>query len=46
MAFLEEGKKSGANLILGGSRNGSKGYFIQPTIFQNVTPLLYIFQHA
>jgi len=36
LKFLEEGKKSGAKLILGGGRHGDKGYFIQPTIFQDV----------
>jgi aldehyde dehydrogenase (NAD+) len=36
MKFLEEGKSSGAKVIMGGSRHGEKGYFIQPTIFQNV----------
>ncbi|RSM04324.1 hypothetical protein CEP52_006916 [Fusarium oligoseptatum] len=39
MGFIESGKKQGAKLHLGGrsvARNG--GYFIQPTIFTNVTP--------
>jgi aldehyde dehydrogenase (NAD+) len=38
MGYIEEGKKEGATLETGGERHGEKGYFIQPTIFSNVTP--------
>lgn len=39
--YIEIGKKEGAKLILGGKRltgsNYSKGFFIEPTVFTNVT---------
>ncbi|KEZ38593.1 Aldehyde dehydrogenase [Scedosporium apiospermum] len=38
MGYIESGKKEGATLETGGGRHGSKGYFIQPTIFSNVRP--------
>jgi aldehyde dehydrogenase (NAD+) len=38
MKFIEEGKKSGAKVVTGGKRHGSKGYFIQPTVFGDVFP--------
>jgi len=28
MGYIEAGKKEGANCIIGGTRAGSKGYFI------------------
>lgn len=37
MGYIEEGKKEGATVETGGERHGEKGYFIQPTIFSNVT---------
>jgi aldehyde dehydrogenase (NAD+) len=40
LGYIEAGKKEGARLITGGSRvsvNGSKGFFIEPTIFGDVT---------
>ncbi|KAH7414433.1 aldehyde dehydrogenase domain-containing protein [Phaeosphaeria sp. MPI-PUGE-AT-0046c] len=37
MGYIEEGKKSGATVETGGKRKGDKGYFIEPTIFSNVT---------
>jgi aldehyde dehydrogenase (NAD+) len=37
MGFVEAGKKEGAKLLTGGSRVGGKGYFIEPTVFANVT---------
>ncbi|KAK7222988.1 hypothetical protein V2G26_010991 [Clonostachys chloroleuca] len=37
MGYLESGKKEGAVVVTGGSRHGSEGYFIQPTVFTNVT---------
>ncbi|KAI9893794.1 MAG: aldehyde dehydrogenase (NAD(P)(+)) ald5 [Vezdaea aestivalis] len=36
MNYIESGKKSGAKVEIGGSRHGSEGYFIEPTIFSNV----------
>lgn len=37
LELIDSGKKQGAKLETGGSRIGSKGYFIQPTVFSNVT---------
>jgi aldehyde dehydrogenase (NAD+) len=37
MGFIEAGKKEGAKLLTGGKRVGGKGYFIEPTVFDNVT---------
>src|SRR5438552_14134917 len=37
MGYIEAGKKEGAKLLCGGNRVGSKGYFIEPTVFDNVT---------
>lgn len=37
MGYIEEGKKAGATIIVGGERYGNKGYFIRPTIFTDVT---------
>ncbi|KAI2642069.1 aldehyde dehydrogenase [Xylaria nigripes] len=44
MGYIEDGKKEGANLQLGGERHGNKGYFIQPTIFTDVAPTMKIMQ--
>ena len=35
--LIEAGKKEGAKLQCGGSRAADKGYFIQPTVFSDVT---------
>jgi len=35
--YVAIGRDEGANLVLGGSRHGSKGYFHQPTIFTGVS---------
>ncbi|GAA5915187.1 hypothetical protein JCM6882_001132 [Rhodosporidiobolus microsporus] len=37
MGYIDDGKKAGAKLLTGGSRHGTKGYFIQPTAFADVT---------
>ncbi|TGZ74088.1 hypothetical protein CRM22_001133 [Opisthorchis felineus] len=37
MSYIESGKKQGARLVTGGCRLGNKGYFIQPTVFADVT---------
>ncbi|KAI2632483.1 aldehyde dehydrogenase [Hypomontagnella submonticulosa] len=44
MGYIEEGKKGGATVALGGERHGDKGYFIKPTIFTNVTNDMKIMQ--
>ncbi|GAA49762.1 retinal dehydrogenase 1 [Clonorchis sinensis] len=37
MSYIESGKKEGARLVTGGCRLGNKGYYIQPTVFADVT---------
>ena len=37
MKYIELGKKEGAKLVTGGKRWSDKGYFIEPTIFADVT---------
>jgi aldehyde dehydrogenase (NAD+) len=36
MGFIDAGKNEGARLLCGGKRVGTKGYFIEPTIFDDV----------
>jgi aldehyde dehydrogenase (NAD+) len=41
LSYVEKGKAEGADLITGGERvevNGKRGFFLQPTIFDRVTP--------
>lgn len=38
MGYIKSGKEAGAKVEVGGERHGDKGYFIQPTIFSDVTP--------
>jgi acyl-CoA reductase-like NAD-dependent aldehyde dehydrogenase len=44
--YIELGKREGARLVLGGKRPDSltKGYFVEPTIFDNVAPDMRIFK--
>ncbi|CAD6446952.1 9c68798b-bb37-48c1-8420-e263ab7674ad [Sclerotinia trifoliorum] len=44
MGYIDEGKKAGATVVTGGERHGDKGYFIQPTIFSDVTEDMKIMQ--
>ncbi|XP_003744529.1 aldehyde dehydrogenase, mitochondrial [Galendromus occidentalis] len=37
LELIDSGKKDGAKLLTGGVRAGSKGYFVQPTVFGDVT---------
>lgn len=37
MSYVDAGKSEGAQLLAGGQRIGSEGYFFQPTVFGNVT---------
>lgn len=37
LAYVESAKKEGATLETGGNRIGSTGYFMEPTVFSNVT---------
>ena len=44
MDLIESGKKQGAKLECGGSQVGSKGFFVQPTVFTNVSDNMRIAQ--
>ena len=37
LELIESGKKEGARLVTGGKRVNQKGYFIEPTVFADVT---------
>jgi aldehyde dehydrogenase (NAD+) len=37
LQYVEHGKKDGASCVTGGKRVGSKGYFVEPTLFTDVT---------
>merc|ERR1712217_739902 len=37
LSYIEAGKAEGAKLALGGDRLGTKGYYVKPTIFTDVT---------
>lgn len=37
LSYIESGNKEGAKCQTGGQRRGSRGFFIEPTIFTNVT---------
>ena len=37
MRLVESGKREGAKLETGGAQIGNNGYFVQPTVFSNVT---------
>ncbi len=34
--LIQSGKRNGANLLIGGQRQGDKGFFVQPTVFSDV----------
>src|SRR5579862_7751410 len=36
LGYVELGQKQGAKLLAGGHRHGDKGYFVEPTVFDNV----------
>jgi len=42
MGFIDAGKKEGAKLLTGGQRSGSKGYYVEPTVFDGVTDTMKI----
>ncbi|KAI9492127.1 aldehyde dehydrogenase domain-containing protein [Zychaea mexicana] len=44
MDYIKAGKEEGATCLLGGNRVGDTGYFIEPTIFTDVTPKMKIMQ--
>ena len=37
LAYVEKGKAAGADCLTGGTRFGNKGFFVEPTVFNNVT---------
>ena len=37
LGLIEAGKQEGAKLVAGGSREGCEGYYIQPTVFADVS---------
>jgi aldehyde dehydrogenase (NAD+) len=37
LTYIDYGKKDGAKLEIGGKRWGNEGFFIEPTVFSNVT---------
>ena len=37
LQYVEYGKQDGANCVSGGQRFGEQGYFVEPTLFTNVT---------
>jgi aldehyde dehydrogenase (NAD+) len=36
--YIEEGKKAGAKVVIGGEKLPGPGYYVPPTIFVDVTP--------
>lgn len=40
--MIEAGKNEGAKLVAGGSRIGTEGFFVQPTVFSDVTDTMTI----
>jgi acyl-CoA reductase-like NAD-dependent aldehyde dehydrogenase len=36
LSYIDSGKKEGAKVVTGGERCGNKGYFVKPTIFDEV----------
>ncbi|EEZ97369.1 aldehyde dehydrogenase 1A1 [Tribolium castaneum] len=42
LRLIDSGKKEGAKLEIGGSRIGTEGYFVEPTVFSNVTDAMSI----
>ncbi|KAJ8733361.1 hypothetical protein PYW08_001659 [Mythimna loreyi] len=37
LGYIEKGKKEGAKLLCGGKRVGTTGYYVEPTVFADVT---------
>lgn len=36
LSYIDSGKQEGAKIVTGGERSGNKGYFVKPTIFDEV----------
>ena len=45
LSFVEKGKEAGATCVTGGNRFGDKGFFVEPTVFDNVTDDMPIATH-
>ncbi|QGA55268.1 aldehyde dehydrogenase family protein [Sulfolobus sp. E5-1-F] len=44
LEYIEYGKNAGAKLVYGGNTIPGKGYFLEPTIFEGVTPDMRLFK--
>ena len=42
LGYIEDGKREGATCATGGKRHGTKGFFIEPTVFTNVSDTMAI----
>jgi phenylacetaldehyde dehydrogenase len=40
LGYLEAGRDAGAKAAVGGSRQGERGYFVQPTVLTNTNPTM------
>ncbi|KAL0948759.1 hypothetical protein HGRIS_008890 [Hohenbuehelia grisea] len=38
MSYIDSGKQEGATVLAGGQQHGDTGYYIEPTLFTDVTP--------
>lgn len=45
MGFIGKGKDQGASCVVGGNRSGDTGYFVEPTVFTDVTDDMDIARH-
>jgi len=36
LSYIDKGNKEGARLLTGGKRHGTKGFFVEPTVFADV----------
>ncbi len=43
LGYISKGKSDGARLLTGGKRVGSKGFFIEPTVFADVKVRIFFF---
>lgn len=37
LSYIEKGRASGADCLTGGARHGERGFYVEPTVFDNVT---------
>jgi phenylacetaldehyde dehydrogenase len=43
-SYLDSGKKEGAKAVVGGSRHGDRGYFVEPTVLVNTNEKMKVVQ--